>query len=184
VRTTSRPCPQAAGAATLEEDIMSQEIKVMREGLRVGLVAYASVAIFYAAFDFLAARGPLFTVNLLGLAVFEGVRDPSILQRPIPVDMGAVFWYNALHLVMSLAIGLIVVRLVAQAEGHPSQAKAMLFTIVAGFVVTIVTVGLLTEPMRALLPWWSIVVANAVAVWVAGSYLLRRHPGIWKLLAG
>jgi len=84
---------------------------------------------------------------------------------------------------MSLAIGLIVVRLIAQVEGHPSQGKAMLFTIVAGFVVTIVMVGLLTEPMRALLPWWSIVVANAVAVWVAGSYLLRRHPGRWKLLA-
>ncbi len=156
----------------------------MREGLRVGLVAYAAVAVFYAAFDFLAARGPLFTVNLLGLAVFEGVRDPSILQRPIPVDLGVIFWYNALHLVMSLAIGLIVVRLIAQAEAHPSQAKAMLFTIVAGFVVTIVAVGMLTAPMRALLPWWSIVVANSVAVWVAGSYLRRKHPGIGRNLLG
>jgi len=161
---------------------MSEQIRVMREGLRVGLVAYASVALFYAVFDFLAARGPLFTVNLLGLAVFKGVRDPSILQLPIPVDASAVFWYNALHLILSLAIGLIVVRLVAQAEGHPSQARAMLFTIVAGFVVTILAVGFLTEPMRALLPWWSIVVANAVAVFVAGSYLLRTHPGIWRRL--
>ena len=75
-----------------------------------------------------------------------------------------------------------MVRLVAQAEGHPSQARAVLFTIVAGFVVTILAVGILTEPMRALLPWWSIVVANVVAVWVAGSYLLRAHPGIWKTL--
>jgi hypothetical protein len=163
---------------------MSHDIKVMREGFRVGLVAYASVAIFYAIFDFLAARGPLFTVNLLGLAVFEGVRDPSILQRPIPIEVGIVFWYNALHLAMSLAIGLIVVRLLAQAEAHPSQAKVMLFTIVAGFVVTILAVGMLTAPMRPLLPWWSIVLANAVAVWVAGSYLLRQHPGIGKRLLG
>jgi len=161
---------------------MSGQIKVMREGLRVGLVAYASVAVFYAVFDFLAARGPLFTVNLLGLAVFNGVRDPSILRLPIPVDATAIFWYNALHLMMSLGIGLIVVRLVAQAEGHPSQARAVLFTIVAGFVVTILAVGILTEPMRALLPWWSIVVANVVAVWVAGSYLLRAHPEIWRKL--
>ena len=155
----------------------------MREGLLVGFVAYASVAVFYAVFDFLAARGPLFTVNLLGLAVFEGVRDPSILRLPIPVDADG-------HLLVQCAapdrcrwcIGLIVVRLVAQAEGHPSQARAVLFTIVAGFVVTILAVGILTEPMRALLPWWSIVVANVVAVWVAGSYLLRAHPGIWKTL--
>lgn len=161
---------------------MTHQVKVMREGLLVGFVAYASVALFYAVFDFLAVRGPLFTVNLLGLAVFEGARDPSILRLPIPVDAMAVFWYNALHLVLSLGIGLVVVRLVAQAEGHPSQARAMLFTIVSGFVVTILAVGILTEPMRALLPWWSIVVANLVAVWTAGSYLLRAHPGIWRRL--
>ncbi len=161
---------------------MTQPVKMMREGLLVGFVAYASVALFYAVFDFLAARGPLFTVNLLGLAVFKGVRDPSILQLPIQVDAMAIFWYNALHLALSLGIGLVVVRLVAQAEGHPSQARAMLVTIVAGFVVTILAVGILTEPMRALLPWWSIVVANAVAVVVAGSYMLRAHPGIWRRL--
>ena len=161
---------------------MSGPVKVMREGLLVGFVAYASVALFYAVFDFLAARWPLFTVSLLGLAVFKGVRDPSILQLPIPVDAMAVFWYNALHLILSLGIGLVVVRLVAQAEGHPSQARAMLFTIVGGFVVTILAVGILTEPMRALLPWWSIVVANVVAVWMAGSYLLRTHPGIGRRL--
>ena len=161
---------------------MSGQIKVMREGLRVGLVAYASVAVFYAVFDLLAARGPLYTVNLLGRAVFTGERDPSVLQFPMPLDLTSIFWYNALHLAMSLCIGLVVVRLVVQAEGHPSQARAVLFTIVAGFVVTILAVGAVTEPMRALLPWWSIVVANVVAVWVAGSYLLRAHPGIWRKL--
>jgi len=161
---------------------MSDQVKVTREGLQVGLVAYASVALFYAAFDFLAARGPLFTVNLLGKAVFEGVRDPGILQGPIPIDLTAIFWYNALHLVFSLVIGFVVVRLVAQAEGHPSQAKAMLFTIVAGFVVTILAVAQLTEPIRQLLPFWSIVVANTLAVVVAGRFLMRKHPGIWRRL--
>jgi len=161
---------------------MAREIKVVNEGLLVGLVAYASVAVFYAVFDLLAARGPLYTVNLLGRAVFTGERDPSVLQFPMSLDLTAIFLYNAMHLILSLVIGLIVVRLVAQAEGHPSQARAVLFTIVAGFVVTILAVGMLTEPMRALLPWWSIVVANVVAVWVAGSYLLRVHPGIWRTL--
>lgn len=163
---------------------MSDEHRVLREGLLVGVIAYAAVAVFYAAFDFLAARGPLFTVNLLGLAVFKGVRDPGILQLPVPLDAQAIFWYNALHLVASLIIGLIVVRLLAHAERRPSQARAVLLTIVAGFVVTVLAVGMLTTPMRPLLPWWSIVVANAVAVWVAGSYLLRTHPGIWGRLVG
>lgn len=161
---------------------MARDNRVLREGLLVGFVAYLAVAVFYAAFDILAARGPLYTVNLLGLAVFAGVRDPSVLQFPIPPNPSAIFWYNALHLVLSLAIGLIVVRLVAEAEREPSHTRAVLFTIVAGFVVTILGVGLLTSPIRVLLPWWSIVVANAVAVVAAGSYLLKAHPGIWRRL--
>lgn len=161
---------------------MARDNRVMREGLVVGFVAYLSVAVFYAVFDLLAARGPLYTVNLLGKAVIAGERDPSVLQFPISPDLNVIFWYNALHLVLSLCIGLSVVRLVAQAERQPSQARLVLLTIVAGFIVTILGVGMLTSPMRALLPWWSIVVANAVAVVVAGSYLLKTHPGIWGRL--
>lgn len=101
-----------------------------------------------------------------------GLRDPSVLGLPIVPDMTAIFWYNGLQLLASLAIGLIVTRLVAQAEREPSQARAVLAVIVAGFVITIVAIGLLTTPIRALLPWWSIVVANSVAVVLAGSYLL------------
>ena len=39
---------------------------------------------FYAAFDVLAARGTLYTVNLLGMAVFKGLRDPSVLRCRSP----------------------------------------------------------------------------------------------------
>jgi hypothetical protein len=161
---------------------MARERGALGEGLLVGLVAYASVALFYAAFDFLAARGPLFTVNLLGQAVFNGVRDPSVLQFPMPIDWAVVLRYNALHLVLSLGIGVVVVRLITEAEQAPQRARAMLVTIVAGFFVTVLAVGILTSPIRPLLPWWSIVVANAVAVVVAGSYLLRTHPGVWHRL--
>ncbi|HQR19136.1 MAG TPA: hypothetical protein PK948_12245 [Gemmatimonadales bacterium] len=157
---------------------MPAERHAVRDGLVIGLIAYAAVALFYAAFDVLAARGTLFTVDLLGKALFRGLRDPSVLLFPPHLDAAAIFWYNAFHLVMSLAIGVIVSSLIARAEDHPGQARAMLFVIVAGFFVTVVAVGWLTAPMRALLPWWSIVVANAAAVVVAGSWLLRRHPGI------
>jgi len=163
---------------------MPYEPKVLREGVLVGLVAYAAVAAFYAMFDLLAARGPLYTVNLLGLAVFDGVRDASITQRPIVLNLDGIFWYNALHLLFSLLIGLIVVRLVVEAERHPARGRVVLFTIVAGFVVTILAVGQLTDPIRALLPFWSIVLANMLAVCFAGWYLLRWHPGIWGRMVG
>lgn len=142
----------------------------------VGLIAYAAVALFYFIFDQLAARGPLYTVNLLGRAVFRGLRDPAILMLPVQLDLGAIALYNGLHLVLALAIGLTVTRLVAQTDRQPSQTLPVLFVIVAGFVVTIFAVGYLTAPMRPVLPWWSIVLANTLSVLLAGGYLLRRHP--------
>ena len=156
--------------------------RVWRQGFVVGLIAYASVAVFYSAFDLLAARGTLFTVDLLGKAVFKGLRDPAVLQYSIQPDLLVVFWYNGVHLILSLAIGLIVTRLVAHAERHPTQASLVLFTIVAGFVVTVLGVGWLTSPMRPVLPWWSIVVANGLATLVAGAYLVRTRPGLWGRL--
>ncbi len=161
---------------------MASASRTMREGLVVGLIAYAAVAVFYSAFDLLAARGTLYTVNLLGETVFRGLRDPGVLEYPFQPDMTAIFWYNGLHLLIALAIGLIVTRLVEQAERPPSQAHLVLFTIVAGFIVTIFGVGMLTGPMRPVLPWWSIVVANALASLLAGRYLVRKHPGLLRRL--
>lgn len=159
---------------------MTAAVDVRHEGVRVGLIASASVAVFYALFDLLAARGPLHTVNLLGKALFRGERDASILMLPIPRDAGAILLYTGLHVVLSLVIGFVVTRLVTQGEREPSQAPLMLFLVVAGFVATILTVGLLTAPLRPLLPWWSIAVANAVAVLFAATYLLARHPRLWR----
>jgi hypothetical protein len=158
---------------------MTTAHQVEREGLAVGLIASVSVAVFYAAIDQLAARGPLYTVNLLGRAVFRGARDSAILQLPIALDAGAIALYSAAHLLGSLTIGIVVTRLIAAAERHPAQATRMLALIVVGFLVTILVVGRLTVPMRPLLPWWSIVLANTLAVVLAGSYLLARHPGLW-----
>lgn len=156
----------------------------LRDGVIVGLIAYAAVAVFYSAFDVLASRGTLFTVNVLGQALFKGLRDPSVLQFPMAADMTSVFWYNTLHLVVSLAIGLVVLALVEVAEREPTRAGLMAGLIATGFAATVAVVGRLTEPMRAVLPWWSIVVANAAATACAAVYLLQRRPGLWKRMVG
>jgi hypothetical protein len=167
---------------------MPQSTRPVRDGVVIGLIAYLAVAAFYALFDFLAARGPLFTVNLLGLALFRGARDAAILQTPIALDAAAITAYNAVHLALSLAIGLVVMALVGYAERRRAPAPAATAVIVIGFVVTILAVGFLSRPIRPVLPWWSIVVANSLAVLLAGGYLLRSHPGLWRrmmpILAG
>lgn len=160
---------------------MSQS-RTLRDGLVVGLIAYASVALFYSAFDFLAARGALYTVDLLGRALFMGLRDPAVLMFPLERDLSAIALYNAFHLLVSLGIGLVVVSLIGHAERYPSQALLVVIMIVAGGVLTVFAVGYLTESVRPLLPWWSIVVANVLAALLAGLYLFRRWPGLWRRL--
>jgi hypothetical protein len=155
-----------------------QSNRGLREGIVLGLIGYAAVAVFYAIFDVLAARGSLYTVNLLGLAVFKGLRDPSVLQLPVAFDGAAIGLFNGLHLIVALGIGFVVSWLVSQVEGPPAQARLALLSIGAGFLVTIFAIGMLSSPIRALLPWWSVVVANVLAVVVGGAYLLRRHPGL------
>lgn len=157
--------------------------RTWRQGLAIGLIAYASIALFYAVFDLLAARGTLFTVDMMGKAVFHGLRDPAVLQYPIRLDLAGIFWYNALHLVLSLVIGLTVAGLVDAGERRPARARFILLFLVAGYVVTVLAVGALSTAMRPVLPWWSIAAANGFATFTAGLYLLRRRPGLLRRLA-
>ncbi len=148
----------------------------------MGIIGSVSAAAFYAVFDIFAARGAFFTVDLLGKSLFTGMSDATALGLPTLLDVTSVAWYSGLHLLISLVIGLIVVRLVLHSEQHPSQAKAVLAVIVLGFVVTVIAIGLLTSPIRLLLPLWTIVAANVLAVLVAGAYLVRKHPDAWGRL--
>ena len=157
---------------------------VAQDGLIVGLIGYAAVGVFYSVFDLLASRGALYTVDLLGKALFRGLRDPSVLQFPVEPDMGAVFMYNALHLAVALVIGLAVVSLVKHAEDHPARRGGVLFVLAAGFLITVIAVGFLTAPLRPLLPYWSIVVANVFAVVLGAAYLLSRRRGLWHVMSG
>ena len=149
-----------------------------RDGLVVGFIAYASVAVFYSAFDILASRGPLYTVNMLGRAMFRGIRDTGVLRQPVQLDLAAALLYNGFHLLVAIVIGLVVVWLVDRIQSHPQHAAAILAVIIVGFVATVLVVGWLTAGMRPVLPWWSIVVGNILAVVAAALYLRRRRPGL------
>lgn len=148
----------------------------IREGSVTGLIAYVAVALFYLAFDLVAARGALFTVNRIGQLMLNGSSGLAPTGQPIPFDMTAIVCYSAIHLFASLLIGVAVCRLVHEAEMQPMLAQVALLFIVAGFAATIAVVGLLSASIRDVLPWWSIMAANALAVLVAGLVMIQRHP--------
>ena len=155
----------------------------VRDGLIIGLIGYFAVALFYGAFDFLAARGTFYTVNVLGRAVFRGFRDPSLLDLPLGLDTTAIFEYNVLHLALALTIGFVVASLVRVAEENPQLRAFVRVVIIGGFVATVAAVGFATMPLRSVVPWWSILLANAAATVLAGAYLISTHPGVWRGVA-
>jgi hypothetical protein len=167
----------------MTEIAMQNERRTLRDGIVVGLIGYASVALFYSAFDMLASRGMFYTVNLLGKALFRGLRDPAVLMFPLEIDVSAAFMYNAVHLAAALIIGVVVTTLVGMAEQYPSRRTFVWIILVAGFFVTVAVVATLTTPIRPMLPMWSVIAANAFAAVIAGAYLLSRRPGLWGKLA-
>ncbi len=156
---------------------MATSTRWVREGCLIGSLAFVLVAAFYLAFDLVAARGALYTVNQLGVMLLRGPDELGAAGGAWPVYPGAILAYSALHLAGSLAIGILVARLVREAELRPMQAQIALLFIVAGFAGTIALVGTLSDSIRDVLPWWSIIGANALAVLGAGAVMIHRHPG-------
>jgi hypothetical protein len=148
----------------------------LRDGLVVGLIAYASVILVYTVLDLLSGRGPFFTVNLLGYAVVAGPGAGVDLSAPFNVTAVALF--NGIHFVVSLAIGVTVLQLVAFAEREQSQALVVMLALVSGFAVTVAAIGWWSAPFREHFSWASIILANVVAVSFSTVYLLRTRPDV------
>lgn len=161
---------------------MASDNRTLRDGLAMGLIAYVGVAVFYTGFDILAVREPLYTVDLLGKVAFRGVRDAAVAGTPFQPDHAAIFLYNGLHLMLSLTLGLAVAWLIEHAERHAENAYLCLFALVGGFLAIVVVAGVVTAPVRALLPQWSILSANLYAATLSGLYLLWRRPSVWRSL--
>src|SRR5262245_16822611 len=98
------------------EDRMTQEagarhVSVVREGVLVGLVGAATVAVWFLVYD-RAAGAPLRTPALLGSALFFGLREPMELQ----VTTGPVLAYTVVHVAAFVVFGLAAAGLFALAD--------------------------------------------------------------------
>lgn len=161
---------------------MTRTATDLREGLMLGLIAFIVVAAFYNGYDLVAARGPFHTVNLLGRALFHGVRDAARPAGAVPLDTRLIEGYNALHLALSLGIGAVVMWLVGRADRDAAHRPLFLFLVVGGYVATIATVAWVSAPIRDVLPLWTIIAANTLAVAAGAAYVAHRRPGIIRRL--
>ena len=142
------------------------------QGLIVGLIGYATIAVGVSALDILQGRSPFFTVSLLGEWLFYGLRDPN----QVTVWPGAVFAYNGVHLVTFVAFGLMSSWLASISEHRPLYWYGALVLYLFVFVHLLAAVQLMTEPLRALIPLYQIWVPSLLAVILMSGYLLQVRP--------
>ncbi len=149
--------------------------RILFEGLVAGLLAYLAVALVFAGADLLLGRAPFATPAAIGGILFYG-------GAPALVSAGPVAAANGVHILLSIALGLVAALVVEETERHP-QFFYVTFLLVVFFLIasTAVLLGIPSAITRAA-PWAVILVANLVGLAVAGIYLWRAHPVLRRSL--
>ena len=147
--------------------------RVLTEGMVTGVLGYAAVAVFFALRNVLLGRSALHTAAVLGGLLTGTPVDPATPA----IEAGPVLAYNAVHLLVFLAVGLLAAALVFATERYRELWELFLLIFVGIFMVSGFTFAVLIGRAAAVVPWWSIVVADALAAAAMGAYLLYRHPG-------
>jgi hypothetical protein len=148
------------------------------EGLVTGLIGYVTVVALFALANLVSGEGAFHTPSLLGSALFYGLRDPAEL---IP-GPGPIIAYNGVHILVSLLIGLGAAWMVFQTEKNRPLWYAVFFVFLAGFIYSVVVMGVFAAEIVDLVSWPMIVAANLAAGLTAGGYLWWRHSQLWREL--
>ncbi len=148
------------------------------EGIVVGMIGAAVVALFFLGVDLMHGRA-LLTPSILG--------EVFVLRRPeavtSSVDLMAVAMYTLAHILVFMAFGLLLVGLTRRSE-ESSLARYGVIAALAAFEVFFYGVLLIaSETTRGLFPSWEVLMANLVAILAMVSYLWRRHPALRRAMA-
>jgi hypothetical protein len=148
------------------------------EATSAGLLGATTVAAWFLLLDFLAGR-PLHIASVLGQVLLLGDRTPDLGQ----LHWGAVELYGFFHFLSFLAVGWLAVRLLHMAIREPVWLVAflLLFVCLENIVFAVsypLFQGTGAEYLRG-----PVLVGNALAVLVMGTYLWRTHRVVVRYVA-
>jgi hypothetical protein len=149
------------------------ERSLIREGLVIGLIGAAVVALFYLGID-LVRGAPLLTPSALGEAFV--LRDGTASTDT--VNFGAAAVYTAVHLLTFAAFGLLI-ALLARTGERSSLVRYAIFPVFLAFLIFFWGVlAVADESTRGLFPIGSVLTANLLAAAAMGYYAWRHHPAL------
>lgn len=148
---------------------------LVSRGAITGLIGALVVAGWFFLLD-LASGSPFRTPAALGSALLLGASSAS----DITVTLGLVATYTIVHVAAFVVAGVVFVALAEQVERVPAMALLVLLTaiLLEGLVVATLAVG--AEWVLGTLGWWSVAVANVLAVVAMGWQVWRTHPTLQR----
>jgi hypothetical protein len=148
---------------------------LLGRGAITGLIGALVVAAWFFLLD-LAGGTPLRTPAALGSALLLGGSGPAGVE----VSVGLVAAYTVVHVAAFVIAGIVFVALAEQVERVPAMALLVLLTaiLLEGLVVATLAVG--AEWVLGTLGWWSVAVANVLAVSVMSWQVWRTHPTLQR----
>ncbi len=167
------------GHRALGQTLLGSLRGVIREGVVAGVIGAAIVAVWFLVFDALQGQ-PLYTPALLGAAVFEGLRDPRLLEISLRVVLG----YTVLHGAAFVAFGILCAILIVAAEREPSLAWAFVALFVSFEVFFLVLDRVFAESVLGALVWWAILVGNLLTAAGMLAYFFLGHRALGRSLLG
>jgi hypothetical protein len=142
----------------------------LTQGLVAGLIGYFVFVIYFAGANTLAGQSPFHTANVLGAALFPFEGDgPSAVAA-------SVIAYNGIHLIASLAMGLIASLMVLEVDLHPNLWYFVMFLFIAGLLYAVALGGIVANEIAGAVTWLQVVIVNILAATLSGWYLWRSHP--------
>ena len=152
---------------------MATENRTIREGIVAGLLAAASVAVWFLILDLVGGR-PLATPLRLGTSVasfFAGTGDGS----PISYILG----YTVFHVIAFSISGIIVAAVVNRAESQPSLLFGLLILFIAFEIGWYGLTAILSQDQAyGAVAWYQVMVANLIAAGTMAVYFYQRHPSL------
>jgi hypothetical protein len=145
------------------------KVRVIREGISVGIAGAAVVAIWFLVLDTIVGE-PLRTPSALGGLVFAGETEAASM----PVRMSWVIGYTGIHLAIGLVLGLVLASASAAVEDSPPLVLATVLAFICFEALMMGIVGVVS----VFLPYSWLVVggANLLAAVTMVVLLWRRHP--------
>ncbi len=149
----------------------------LARGVVTGLIGAAVVAVWFFVLD--VANGTAFrTPAALGSALFLGVAGPG----DIVVSIGLVAVYTVMHVAAFIIAGVVFVGLAEQVERAPAMALLVLLTAILLEGLFLATIGVGAQWVLGTIGWWSVAVANVLAVLAMGWQVWRTHPMLQRRL--